>query len=272
MPKKWRYFNHSSDDRIRWYRHRSKQIQRRYGIDQKANFSRRIGKSPDPSGDKLIDNPYKKWNEIDASLPNRKIRIYGPPTSSGTRDAFEELVMESLTKKMTVFTKAGFKKYSRIRQDGLYIPSGENDNLIIGKLSKDKKAIGIFGYSFLQENANKIKAITVNGVKVAPESIADGSYPISRSLFFYIKNAKKDKGITAYIELFMSDDMIGEGGLFDRVRIDSIRKNIKAKNGATSSQQTTTEIIGFKTLITYDYYINTLLRLFTTWGFGIFPP
>jgi len=178
---------------------------------------------PSKDGSKLIANPYKFWNEINASLPHRPILFYGPPTSSGTRDAFADLVMKHLTKKMDVYTNLykadkkkfkAYKKYKTIRQDGVYVPSGENDNLIVQKLIKDKNAFGIFGYSFLEENAGRIKAATVENVTAEPENISSGKYPVSRSLYFYTKNSHADKvsGMNDYVEMFTSEAMIGEEG------------------------------------------------------------
>ena len=178
---------------------------------------------PNKAETALIPNPYHKWNEIDASLPNRPIIFYGPPTSSGTRDAFQDLVMKHLTKHMDVYTKLykankkknkKYKKYKTIRTDGVYVPSGENDNLIVQKLIKDKNAFGIFGYSFLEENSDRVSAASIEGVQPEPAAISSGKYPVSRSLQFYIKNdhLKKVKGMQEYINLFVSEDMIGEDG------------------------------------------------------------
>ncbi len=168
---------------------------------------------PNARGDALISNPYHYWNEIDNSLPHRKILFYGPPASSGTRDAFEDLVMKHLTKKMAVYKKVT-KKYHKIRQDGPYVPSGENDNLIVQKLMKDRAALGIFGYSYLEENSDSLLGLTVDGVAPEPETISSGDYPLSRSLYFYIKKSHEDKvkGMDRYVSMFMSDDMIGPDG------------------------------------------------------------
>ena len=136
---------------------------------------------PSKDGSSLIRNPYKNWNEIDASLPNREIIIYGPPPSSGTRDAFEDMILKGQTKKMDVYTSLykkdkvkykGYKKYHKVRQDGVYVPSGENDNLIVQKLSKNPAAIGIFGYSFLVENDDKVAAAKINGYMPTPDQAA----------------------------------------------------------------------------------------------------
>ncbi len=182
---------------------------------------------PDPNGSsKLVANPYKRWNQIDASLPDREIIIYGPPTTSGTRDAFEELVMEVATKKLKAYKGA----YTKIRQDGPYVPSGENDNLIVKRLTKNKAAFGIFGYSFLAENIGKIQGATIEGVPPRPEAISSGDYPVSRSLFFYIKNDHLDKvaGMREYVKLFMSEKMIGEYGYLKSIGLIPLPKDMRA--------------------------------------------
>lgn len=179
---------------------------------------------PSKDGKSLIKNPYKKWSDIDASLPNREIIVYGPPKSSGTRDAFEELVMQHTFKKMDVYTSKAaadkkYKKYSVIRQDGVYVPSGENDNIIVQKLTKNKNAFGIFGFSFLEENEDKLSGATINNIAPTPENISSAKYPVSRSLFFYTKNShKKDvPAMNKYIEMFMSENMIGKNGILSEI-------------------------------------------------------
>ncbi len=183
---------------------------------------------PSKDGKSLIANPYKKWSDIDASLPNREIIVYGPPKSSGTRDAFEELVMQKVFKKMPVYTdlykadkKANkkYKKYSVIRTDGVYVESGENDNLIVQKLTKNKSAFGVFGFSFLVENDDMIQGATINKVEPTPDTISSGKYPVSRSLFFYVKNShsKDVPAISKYVDLFMSEKMIGTDGILGEI-------------------------------------------------------
>ena len=139
---------------------------------------------PDANGN-LVDNPYEKWSDIDRSLPNRPILVLGPPTSSGTRDAFEELVIHKAYKAMG-FDKKTYKAIE-IREDGAYVESGENDSLIVEQLTADGNAVGIFGFSFLQNNADRVKGATIDGVAPTFENIASGDYPVSRSLFFYVK-------------------------------------------------------------------------------------
>ncbi len=209
----------------------------------KAQLALAVAKEvPSKDGKTLIANPYKKWSDIDASLPNREIVVYGPPKSSGTRDAFEEMVLQGTFKKMAVYTdlykkdekkNKKYKKYSEIRTDGVYVESGENDNLIVSKLGKNKEAIGIFGYSFLMENQDKIQGAHVDGKLPTPETIANGSYPIARSLFFYIKNdhAKDVPAMKDYVSMFMSDSMIGTDGILTEIGLiplaDDARKAIQ---------------------------------------------
>lgn len=166
---------------------------------------------PDPDGGgELVQNPYTNWSQIDPVLPDRKITIYGPPTTSGTRDAFEELVMEVATEEMPAYGGA----YTQIRQDGAYVPAGENDNLIVQRLNENREAFGIFGYSFLAENQDKIQGASINGVEPRPEAISSGEYPVSRSLFFYVKKSHLGQvaGLEEFVELFMSERMISEHG------------------------------------------------------------
>ena len=204
---------------------------------------------PSKDGKSLVKNPYKKWSDIDSSLPSREIIIYGPPKSSGTRDAFEDMVMKGTFKKMPVYTNLykqdkkknkGFKKYHVVRTDGVYVPSGENDNIIVQKLSKNKNAFGIFGYSFLIENDDKLEGAKVNGVLPTPKTISSGKYPISRSLFFYIKNshASKVPAMKDYVSMFMSDNMIGEEGILGEIGLialpstkrSNLRKSVNNRN------------------------------------------
>jgi len=178
---------------------------------------------PSKDGSHLVANPYHYWNEINAKLPHREIRVYGPPASSGTRDAFEDMILKHLTKHIDAYTKLyhadkkknkAYKKYHKIRQDGVYVPSGENDNLIVQKLARDTAALGIFGFSYLEENSDSIAAATIDGVSPTPTTISAHSYPLSRSLYFYIKKSHigKVKGMLEYANLFMSEQMVGEDG------------------------------------------------------------
>ncbi len=187
-----------------------------------------------PSKGKLIPNPYTMWSDVDPTLPKRKILIYGPPATSGTRDAFVELVMHKAVKKFPTYKKVlgdKAKKYSAVRQDAAYVPSGENDNLIVQKLVQDKNAFGIFGYSFLEENKDRLKGAVVNGVKPTPKKISSGEYPISRTLFFYIKgdHVGKVPGLKEFVELFMSEKMIGSRGYLKRIGLIPLPKEERTK-------------------------------------------
>ena len=164
-----------------------------------------------PVDGELVDNPYTNWSDIDASLPDRAISIYGPPSTSGTRDAFEELVMEAASAEMDIYGEEG---YTDIRTDGVYIDAGENDNLIVQRLAEDTGAFGIFGYSFLVENPDSIMGATIGGVEPEVEAISSGEYPVARSLWFYLKNQHADEvtPMYEYANMFMEDQMIGSDG------------------------------------------------------------
>ena len=175
---------------------------------------------PDSSGN-LVNNPYKKWKDIDLSLPDLNIEVLGPPPTSGTRDAFVELAMEGGCKTfpeiagMKKTDKKAFKSVChRIREDGRFVEAGENDNLIVQKLDANPSAFGIFGYSFLEQNKDKVKGSKVNEVVPSFENISDSTYPISRSLFFYVKNAHVGivPGIKEYLAEFTDEDTWGDFG------------------------------------------------------------
>jgi phosphate transport system substrate-binding protein len=166
----------------------------------------------------IVANPYKNWSDIDPSLPNAPITVFGPPPTSGTRDAFVELVMlEGCETFTAIAALEGDRKEevcSRMRQDGPFIEAGENDNLIVQRLNADASALGIFGYSFLYENQDALKAVAVDGVAPSAETIADGSYGVSRPLFIYVKNAHRGviPGLEELIAEYTSEEAFGEGG------------------------------------------------------------
>ena len=177
---------------------------------------------PDPSGaKKVVPNPYQTWKQVNSSLPDTKIEVLGPPPTSGTRDAFVELVMDEgcekfdFIKAMKKTDKKAFKAVCQtVREDGGYIEAGENDNLIVQKLEANPKALGIFGFSFLDQNADKIQGSHIDGVAPTFDNIADGSYPVSRPLFFYVKKAHVGviPGIREYIAEFTSEKAWGPDG------------------------------------------------------------
>ncbi len=169
-------------------------------------------------GSQLKPNPYRMWNEIDASLPAKKIEVLGPPPTSGTRDAFVELAMEGGCKAFPGIKAMGKKKAKAvchgIREDGVFIEAGENDVLIIQKLVANPNAFGIFGFSFLDSNADKIQGSIVDGTAPEFETIAGGQYPVSRSMFFYVKNAHVGvvPGIKEYVAEFTAEKAWGPDG------------------------------------------------------------
>ena len=177
---------------------------------------------PDPANsEKLIANPYKTWKEVNNSLPATKIEVLGPPPTSGTRDAFVELAMETgadtfpVIKGMKKTDKNGYKAVSQtVREDGAYIEAGENDNLIVQKLQANPDAVGIFGFSFLDQNTDVIQGSIIEGEAPTFEGIAKGDYPVSRPLFFYVKKAHIEviPGMKGYLAEFTSDKSWGEEG------------------------------------------------------------
>ncbi len=201
---------------------------------------------------KLMPNPYTHWNQIDVSYPAIKIEVLGPPPTSGTRDAFAELAMEKGAKSFSVLKtlsgskdeaeikaimsslgfndevfkgikaqkgkvsgKSVFKLISHsVREDGAYIEAGENDNLIIQKIQVNPASLGIFGYSFLEQNEDVIKSHNIDGVDLSFEAIVDGDYPIARSLFIYVKpqHVGVVPGIESFLYEYTSEDAMGEDG------------------------------------------------------------
>ena len=173
-----------------------------------------------PVDGEWADNPYRSWSEIDPNLPNQPILAYGPPPTSGTRDAFVELAMHAGCEELEFVSSGGYdgdwveENCSRMRQDGLFVEAGENDNLIVQRLKADTSAMGIFGYSFLYENFDILKAVKVNSVSPNAETIGDYSYPISRPLYFYTKNAHRGviPNFQEFIEEYMSEEALAPGG------------------------------------------------------------
>jgi len=208
---------------------------------------------PGPDG-KLIENPNKTWKDVNPSLPAAKIEVLGPPPTSGTRDAFVELALESGARTFEDIAKlrklkadqtdeikvmvaklgieqawdAAVKKKGEkakgkdvvkiigrsVREDGPYIEAGENDNLIVNKLVANPNALGIFGFSFLDQNSDKVQGSVIDGKAPTFEAIAGGDYKVSRPLYFYVKKAHIGTvpGIQEYLSYFVSEDAIGEDG------------------------------------------------------------
>lgn len=174
----------------------------------------------------FISNPYERWSDIDATLPDQRIEVFGPPPTSGTRDAFVELAMQGGARGLACMDTLRDEDEdrfegiaSRIREDGMWIDAGENDNAIVQTLVNTPTAFGVFGYSFLDQNSDRLVGAVIDGVSPEFDAIADGSYPVARSLFFYVKNQHADlvPGLADYVAEFTSEDAWGEFGyLSDR--------------------------------------------------------
>jgi len=190
-------------------------------LSRKDIFLALAAKVPGDTEGSLIDNPYTNWKQINPSLPDIDIEVLGPPPTSGTRDAFVELGMEGGCKKIAwiaALKKTDKNTYKQVchtvREDGRYIEAGENDNLIVQKLEANPAALGIFGFSFLDQNADKVQGASIESVEPTFESIADKSYPISRPLFFYVKKAHVGvvPGMMGYLKEFTSERAWGVEG------------------------------------------------------------
>ncbi len=203
---------------------------------------------PNPSGGAgTVPNPYRRWSDLNKNLPAIDIEVLGPPPTSGTRDAFLELAMEPGCKTFPGLAALEGDEYRAachtIREDGRYVEAGENDNLIVQKLASNPLALGIFGYSFLEQNSDKVQGLQVNGVKPEFDSIADATYPIARPLYFYVKKAHIGviPGIREYLTEFTSDSAWGDFGyLADRGLVplpDAERRTVLAQVRALESLQ-----------------------------------
>ncbi len=191
-----------------------------FALTKQQIFAALAKEIPDKDG-KLVANPNKLWSDIDASLPVTKIEVLGPPPTSGTRDSFMELVMEKGAEKydsLAALKKADAKAFEKVwkamREDGAFVEAGENDNLIVQKLQANPDAVGIFGFSFLEQNVGTVKDIAVDGVKATYEAIADGSYKVARPLYIYAKKQHVGviPGMQEFIAEYVSAKAIGEDG------------------------------------------------------------
>lgn len=224
-----------------------------YNLSRKDIYLALAKMVPGPDG-KLIDNPNKTWKDVNSALPATKIEVLGPPPTSGTRDAFVELALEGGARKFAdiaelrglkagdkakiealvakmgiesawaaVVAKKGAKAKGKdvvkiigrsVREDGAYIEAGENDNLIVNKLVANPNSLGIFGFSFLDQNSDKVQGSVIDGQAPTFEAIAGGEYKVSRPLYFYVKKAHIGTvpGIQEYLNAFVSEDAIGEDG------------------------------------------------------------
>ena len=198
-----------------------------YALSRQDIFLALAKDVPDPAGgESLIANPYETWQDINPELPAVRIEVLGPPPTSGTRDAFVELAMEGGCKSFDWIAavkdmdKDRFKSICHtIREDGRFIEAGENDNLIVQKLQANPDALGIFGFSFLDQNSDVVQGSFVDGVEPSFEEISAGAYPVSRPLYFYVKKAHVGAipGMKEFLAEYTSERAMGEEGyLADR--------------------------------------------------------
>lgn len=191
----------------------------RYSLTLEQVYLALAKRVPDPSGrEVLVPNPYERWSQIDASLPDAAIEVLGPPPTSGTRDAFNELVMEGGCKRFRWVAQLPRAEYlaacHTLRDDGRFIESGENDNLIVQKLAANPRQLGVFGFSFLEQNADKVQGVSIDGVEPTFDEIASGDYPVARPLYFYVKKAHVGviPGLREYLAEFTGEAASGEFG------------------------------------------------------------
>lgn len=197
-----------------------------------------------PKNGQLVANPNQRWSDIDPKLPNIAIEVMGPPPTSGTRDAFVEMVMDFGCKdfaeiKAIADSRARAQACAAIREDGKFIEAGENDNLIVQRLVAGQGvAIGIFGFSFLEENIDKLQAKHVDGVEPSFENISSGQYPVSRSMFVYVKNAHAGviPGLREFVSEYVSDRSMGENGYLEKKGLIPLPKaeREKVRSSATN--------------------------------------
>jgi phosphate transport system substrate-binding protein len=197
---------------------------------------------------KLVANPNKNWSDIDASLPNVKIEVLGPPPTSGTRDSFQELFMEKGAEEFADLkalkgtdAKAFDKIWKSVRKDGAFVEAGENDNVIVQKLEANKNAVGIFGYSFLEENTAKLKGVKIEGVEPTYDMISSGKYKGARPLFVYVKKQHVGviPGMDKFVAEYVSDKAMSKDGYLARKGLVALPKEDAAKVAAAAKEMKT---------------------------------
>ena len=187
-----------------------------------------------------VANPYQHWNEIDATLPKVEIIVFGPPPTSGTRDAFLELAVvpgcHTFAEAQALDKESRKQVCHRLRGDGPFIEAGENDNLIVQRLVSDPRAVGIFGLSFLEENRDKLRGVEINGVAPSFETVRTRSYPLVRPLLFYVKNAHRGviPGLEEFVEAYVDEWAIGESGYLLERGLVPLEANARATSQETA--------------------------------------
>lgn len=199
----------------------------------------------------LAANPYgkpqtaKTWRDVDPALPDEPILVYGPPSTSGTRDALKELVLhkacelDPAIKAMKDDRKEEYEKVcTELRTDGSYVDQGEQDNLIVQKIERNPRALGIFGYSYLEENADKVQAMTMDGVAPTYENISTFAYPDARPLYIYVKKAHLDAipGLKDYLVEWTK--MWGTDGALSRIGLVPSPAAAMAANAKIATEYT----------------------------------
>lgn len=207
----------------------------------KAELFQALAKEVEVNG-QVVANPYKTWNQINPKFPSTQIEVLGPPPTSGTRDAWVELVMEAGCKEFPAIKALDKARHDAVcktmREDGAFIEAGENDNLIVQRLEANPNAFGIFGFSFLEENLDKVAGNSIGGVTPNYDTIASGKYPVSRPLFVYVKNQHVGviPGLKEFVAEYTSDRAMGKDGYLEDKGIISLPKEELAKvQGAAKS-------------------------------------
>ena len=197
-----------------------------------------------PVDGELVDNPHNFWSDIDPNLPPNPIEVLGPPPTSGTRDAFVELVMEegceAFAEVEALEGDAKNEVCGAMREDGLFIEAGENDNLIVQKLQANPNSLGIFGFSFLDRNMDILHGSDIDGVSPTFEAIADGSYPVSRALYFYVKNDHVGviPGMEEFVAEFTDEATWGPDGYLTELGLIPLPDDMRAEMAASSNNMT----------------------------------
>jgi phosphate transport system substrate-binding protein len=200
-------------------------------------------------------NRAKTWKDVNGKLPALPIRVYGPPPTSGTRDALGELIMTAgcdTNPGMAAVKKADENKYKAIctgmREDGAFVEAGENDNLIVQKLEANPGTLGIFGYSYLEENADKLKGLTINGVSPTYETISSFKYPGARPLYVYVKNAHVGAipAIRAYVAEFTKESAFGPNGYLRQAGLIASPTPVRARSQAAARSLTPLNLASLK--------------------------
>jgi phosphate transport system substrate-binding protein len=200
-------------------------------------------------------NKAKTWKDVNAKLPAIPIRVYGPPSTSGTRDALGELIMtppceaNAAVAALKKTSEAKFKAIcTAVRTDGAYVEAGENDNLIVQKVAANKGSIGIFGYSFLEENQSKVTGVAINGVQPTYATISSFKYPGARPLYIYVKNAHAGAipAIRAFVAEFTKESAIGPKGYLLGLGLVSAPNGVRARSQQAARSLAPLNLAGLK--------------------------